>query len=59
MKYRLMPYIYAQTKECTEKGLPMLRALCIEYPTDPAVDYRRSISVWQRFVGGSFDGSRK
>ena len=37
MKYRLMPYIYAQAKECTEKGLPMLRALCIEFPTDPAV----------------------
>ena len=37
MKYRLMPYIYAQAKECTEKGLPMLRALCIEFPADPAV----------------------
>ena len=24
MKYRLMPYVYAQAKECTEKGLPML-----------------------------------
>ena len=35
MKYRLMPYIYAQAKECTEKGLPMLRALCIEFPADP------------------------
>ncbi len=28
MKYRLMPYVYAQAKECTEKGLPMLRELC-------------------------------
>ena len=37
MKYKLMPYIYAQAKECTEKGLPMVRALCIEYPDDPAV----------------------
>lgn len=35
MRYRLMPYIYAQAKECTETGLPMLRALFIEFPEDP------------------------
>ena len=35
MKYRLMPYVYAQAKECTEKGLPMLRALFVEFPYDP------------------------
>jgi alpha-D-xyloside xylohydrolase len=35
MKYQLMPYVYAQAKNCSEKGLPMLRALLIEYPDDP------------------------
>jgi alpha-D-xyloside xylohydrolase len=35
MRYKLMPYIYAQAKDCTEHGLPMLRALFIEYPDDP------------------------
>lgn len=35
MKYRLMPYVYAQAKECTKKGLPMLRALFVEFPDDP------------------------
>jgi alpha-D-xyloside xylohydrolase len=35
MKYRLMPYIYAQAKDSTERGLPMVRALFIEYPGDP------------------------
>ncbi|MDU1893001.1 MAG: glycoside hydrolase family 31 protein [Dysgonomonas sp.] len=35
MKYKLMPYIYAQAKQCTEKGLPMVRALFVEYPDDP------------------------
>lgn len=35
MKYRLMPYVYAQAKESTEKGLPMLRALFVEFPDDP------------------------
>lgn len=35
MKYKLMPYIYAQARDCIERGLPMLRALFIEYPDDP------------------------
>ncbi len=35
MKYRLMPYVYAQAKECTEKGLPMVRALFVRFPDDP------------------------
>lgn len=35
LRYRLMPYIYAQAKDCSERGLPMLRALLIEYPDDP------------------------
>lgn len=34
IKYKLMPYIYAQAKLCTEKGLPMVRALFVEYPDD-------------------------
>ena len=35
MRYKLMPYIYAQAKDCTERGLPMLRALFVEYSDDP------------------------
>jgi alpha-D-xyloside xylohydrolase len=35
MKYRLMPYVYAQSKDASERGLPMTRALFIEYPGDP------------------------
>ncbi len=35
LKYALMPYVYAQAKLCTEKGLPMVRALFVEYPHDP------------------------
>jgi alpha-D-xyloside xylohydrolase len=34
MKYRLMPYIYAQSKYASEHGLPMVRALFVEYPND-------------------------
>ena len=35
MKYKLMPYVYAQAKDCTERGLPMVRALLVEFPDDP------------------------
>ena len=35
MKYSLMPYIYAQSKDASQRGLPMVRALFIEYPGDP------------------------
>jgi alpha-D-xyloside xylohydrolase len=35
LKYRLMPYIYAQAKLCSEQGYPMLRTLFFERPDDP------------------------
>jgi alpha-D-xyloside xylohydrolase len=35
MKYKLMPYIYTQSRIASEKGLPMLRAMLIEFPDDP------------------------
>jgi alpha-D-xyloside xylohydrolase len=34
MKYRLMPYVYAQAKYASDHGLPMVRALFVEYPGD-------------------------
>lgn len=35
MRYKLMSYIYAQAKECSMNGWPMMRALFVEYPNDP------------------------
>jgi alpha-D-xyloside xylohydrolase len=35
MKYRLMPYVYAQSVDSAKKGFPMLRTLFFEYPEDP------------------------
>ena len=35
LKYRLMPYVYAQAKDCSDHGLPMVRALFVEFPDDP------------------------
>jgi alpha-D-xyloside xylohydrolase len=35
LKYRLMPYVYAQAAACSQAGLPMVRALFVESPDDP------------------------
>ena len=35
LKYKLMPYVVEQARKCTETGLPMVRAMFIEYPDDP------------------------
>jgi alpha-D-xyloside xylohydrolase len=35
LKYALMPYIYAQAKDSSARGFPMLRTLFFEYPNDP------------------------
>ncbi|HET7481063.1 MAG TPA: TIM-barrel domain-containing protein [Rubrobacteraceae bacterium] len=33
-KYRLMPYVYAQARLCSERGHPMIRPLFFEFPED-------------------------
>ncbi|MEY4918123.1 MAG: hypothetical protein RL616_2036, partial [Verrucomicrobiota bacterium] len=35
LKYKLMPYVYAQAKDSSDHGLPMVRALFVEFPDDP------------------------
>jgi alpha-D-xyloside xylohydrolase len=35
LKYTLMPYIYAQAKDSSAHGHPMLRTLFFEFPQDP------------------------
>ena len=36
LKARLMPYLYAAAREAHETGIPMLRAMVMEFPHDPA-----------------------
>jgi len=38
LKCRLMPYLYSVAREAHEKGLPMMRAMLLEFPDDPAVE---------------------
>jgi alpha-D-xyloside xylohydrolase len=36
LKHRLMPYLYAKAIEATETGVPVMRAMLMEHPQDPA-----------------------
>jgi alpha-D-xyloside xylohydrolase len=35
LRYSLMPYIYAQAKDSSARGFPIVRPLFFEYPNDP------------------------
>jgi len=35
LKSKLMPYLFASAVEATEKGLPIMRAMVLEFPEDP------------------------
>ena len=37
LRYRLIPYIYAQAKHTYDTGAPFMRALWMDFPNDPAV----------------------
>ncbi|VVT55634.1 alpha-xylosidase (EC [Kosakonia radicincitans] len=39
LKCRLMPYIYRQAAQAHESGVPMMRAMVLAFPEDPACDY--------------------
>jgi alpha-D-xyloside xylohydrolase len=35
LRYHLLPYIYSYAREAVSTGLPLLRAMVLEYPNDP------------------------
>jgi alpha-D-xyloside xylohydrolase len=39
LKCRLMPYLYRAATQAHERGTPVLRAMALEFPDDPACDY--------------------
>lgn len=36
LKHQLMPYLYATAREASETGVPVMRAMVLEHPDDPA-----------------------
>ena len=48
LRYQLLPYTYTLAKECTETGLPMIRALWLHHADDPAAVGRGDQFLWGR-----------
>ncbi len=50
LRYRMLPYLYSAVRECTLTGMPIMRALWLHYPDDPAAVARGDQYLWGRDV---------
>ena len=50
LRYKLLPYTYTAARECTETGLPIIRALWLHYPGDPVAVGRGDQFLWGRDI---------
>src|SRR5262249_2171656 len=50
LRYQMMPYLYSAARESTVSGMPILRALWLHYPKDPAAVARGDQYLWGRDV---------
>jgi alpha-glucosidase/alpha-D-xyloside xylohydrolase len=48
LRYRLLPYLYSLVREAHLTGLPIIRALWLHYPDDPAAVSRGDEYLWGR-----------
>lgn len=48
LRYRLLPYLYSAVRECCATGMPVMRALWLHYPDDPAAIVRGDEYLWGR-----------
>jgi alpha-glucosidase (family GH31 glycosyl hydrolase) len=46
LRYRLLPYLYTAVRACHDTGLPIMRALWLHYPDDPAAVVRGDEYLW-------------
>jgi len=50
LRSRLMPYLYTAVRECHDTGLPIIRALWLHHPDDPAAVARGDEFLWGRDI---------
>jgi alpha-glucosidase/alpha-D-xyloside xylohydrolase len=50
LRYQLLPYLYSAVHESHTTGLPILRALWLHYPEDPAAVARGDEYLWGRDI---------
>lgn len=46
LRYRMLPYTYTAARECTETGLPIMRALWLHHSDDPQAVARGDQFLW-------------
>ena len=50
LRYRLLPYLYSAVHECTQSGIPVMRALWLHYPDDPKAVACGDEYLWGRNI---------
>jgi alpha-glucosidase/alpha-D-xyloside xylohydrolase len=50
LRYRMMPYLYSAVRECTQSGMPIMRALWLHYPNEPAAVANGDEYLWGRDI---------
>ena len=50
VRYALMPYLYTALRECTQTGMPIIRAMWLHYPDDKAAVARGDQYMWGRDI---------
>jgi alpha-glucosidase/alpha-D-xyloside xylohydrolase len=50
LRYRLLPYLYSAVRESCMTGMPVMRALWLHYPDDPAAVNRGDEYLWGRNI---------
>jgi len=50
LRYRMMPYLYSAVRECTQTGMPVMRALWLHYADDAKAVARGDQFLWGRDV---------
>jgi alpha-glucosidase (family GH31 glycosyl hydrolase) len=50
LRYRLLPYTYTLARECTQTGLPLMRALWLHHHDDPRAVSRGDQFLWGRDI---------
>jgi alpha-glucosidase (family GH31 glycosyl hydrolase) len=48
LRYRMLPYVYTSARDCSETGLPMMRALWLHHADDPQAVARGDQFLWGR-----------
>ncbi|GAA4312297.1 glycoside hydrolase family 31 protein [Mucilaginibacter gynuensis] len=62
LRYQLLPYIYANFYEATQKGLPLMRSLAINYTHDPRVldaQFQNQYEFGKAFLVAPFESSKE